>query len=142
MSEPRDPAGSPDVPLDMVTAALRADAADIDVLVGVLVSTLGDTLPPGMVTAERTRSLADRLAHRDGAVVAVTVSTPELRLHLARGRDRGRVTAEVHRIVKGVAISRREVGLDEWIETLARTLRDLAAHSSAAEQALSRLLGG
>jgi hypothetical protein len=141
MSEPLDPAEPPPgESLEMVTAALRADAADIDVLVGVLVTTLGDALPPGMVAVERRRSLPDRLARREGMVAALTVTTPELRLGLTR--ERSGVRAELQRVVQGVVISRRDVGFDEWIETLARALTDLAAHSSAAQQALARLLGG
>jgi|tagenome__1003787_1003787.scaffolds.fasta_scaffold20659976_2 hypothetical protein len=143
MSEPPDPAEPAGESLEMVTAALRADAADVEVLVQVLVATLGEALPPGMVTVERSRGLTDRLAKRAGAVVAVTVTTPDLLLRLAPSRDRhGPVRAELQRIVRGVVISRRDVSLDEWIEALAQALTELAAQSEAARRALTRLLGG
>jgi hypothetical protein len=128
---------------DLVAAALRADAADVDTLVTVLLTTLGDTLPAELVSVERSRSLGDRLAGRDGQVVGLTIAGPDLRLSLRRGRHPGAsATAEVQRIVKGVVISRREVGLDEWVDTLALTLTELAQHSSTAREALTRLLRG
>jgi hypothetical protein len=128
---------------DLVAAALRADADDVDTLVRVLTSTLGETLPAGMVEIERQRSLADRMAGRDGIAVGLTVTTPELRLRLTHGRKRGAgVRAEVHRVVRDVVISRREVGIDEWVALLAQAIADLAARNSAARAALGRLLEG
>ncbi len=49
--------------------------------------------------------------------------------------------AEIHTIVRGVVISRREVSIGEWVYTLAQLLNELAAQNSAARQSLSRLLG-
>lgn len=128
---------------DLLAAALRADAEDVETLVRVLTATLGDTLPAGMVEVERRRSVADRLAGRAGTAVGVTVTTPELRLLISHGTRRGSgVHAEVHRVVRDVVISRREIGIDEWVGLLAQSLADLAARSSAARDALGRLLEG
>jgi hypothetical protein len=41
-----------------------------------------------------------------------------------------------------VVISRRTVGVDEWLQTLAEDLTRLAARDAAARAALARLLGG
>jgi hypothetical protein len=136
-----DPAGEDDVSVELVAAALRADAADVDTLVGVLGSSLPETLPAGMVEVERSRTLADRLARREGQPVAITVSTPELALSLRLARS-GAVQAEAQRRVRGVVISRQEVSVDQWVELLAGVLTDLAARNADARQALGRLLGG
>ena len=39
--------------LDMVTAALRADSADVAIYARVLTESLGDALPAGWVTIDR-----------------------------------------------------------------------------------------
>ena len=46
-----EPADGPS--LDMVTAALRADSADVAIYARVLTESLGDALPPGCVTIDR-----------------------------------------------------------------------------------------
>lgn len=135
--DPNDPAS-----VEMISAALRADTADVDTLSRVLTSTLGDSLPPGMVNVERKRSLSDRLNGREGSATSISVTAPQVQLHLAPGKHRGGpVLAEIHTIVRGVVISRRQVDVGEWIYTLAQLLNDLAAQNSAARQSLSRLLG-
>lgn len=133
--------GDDEASVEMVAAALRADSADVDTLIGVLGSSLPDTMPAGMVEVQRSRTLADRLARRDGQPVAITVSTPELALSLRLARA-GTVQAEAQRRVRGVVISRQEVSVDQWVDLLAGVLTDLAARNAEARQALGRLLGG
>jgi hypothetical protein len=141
--EPADPGSIDPGSIDLLAAALRADAGDIDTLVRVLTATLGDTLPAGIVDVQRDRSVSDRLSGRDGTAVAVTISTTDTRLHLAHGSRRGgAVTANVQRIVRGVVISRRDVDVDEWLRSLAAVVADLATRNAAAREALGRLLGG
>ena len=136
-ADPTDP-GS----IEMITAALRTDTAEIDTLARVLTATLGDSLPPGMVEIERSRSLSDRLSGRDGTPTSITVTTPDVQLRLAPARGRGGpVKAERQKIVRGVVISRSEIDLDEWIRTLAGLLGDLAARNAAARASLAKLLG-
>ncbi|MBA8793916.1 hypothetical protein FHX74_001521 [Friedmanniella endophytica] len=133
-----DPVGS----TDLIAAALRSDAAEVDTLVRVLTATLGDALPPGLVEVERSRSFGDRLSGRDGTPVAVTVSAGDLQLRLSHAKGRGGpVRAERQRVVRGVVISREEIGIDAWVATLAAVLRDLAARNAAARDALARMLG-
>lgn len=86
----------------------------------------------------RRRSVADRLAGREGAVTALDVVLGEQRLSLRT--DRGRVTGEICHEVRGIVLSRRQVGLDEWIEALARSLADAAASSARAREAVERYL--
>jgi hypothetical protein len=127
--------------LHMIAAALRSDTADIASYARVLTNTLGDALPPGMVTVERRRSLADRMAGRDGEPVALTVTTPDEELEL-RQHGHGQVVGEIRQVVRGVVIKRRPAGIDEWLVALAGVLAELAQRSARARAALSDLLGG
>jgi hypothetical protein len=126
--------------LHLIAAALRADRADVESYTRVLTLVLGDALPPGMVTVQRARSLADRLAGRPGTPVSLLVST--LDEELALGQDRHGVTGDIRQVVHGVTIKRRTVGVDEWLVALAGVLAGLASSSAAARAALTNLLGG
>ena len=61
MTEPDDA-----LSLEMVTAALRMDSADVAVYTRVLTKSLSEALPPGYVTVERERSMSDRMRGRPG----------------------------------------------------------------------------
>lgn len=146
MTSPHDPGPTPAGPardaasLDLLTAALRRDAADLEVYAQVLTSTLSDALPPGSVTVERRRGLADRLAGRDGRVERVEVVLGEQRLVLdvASGHPEGQVCKEV----RGVVLSRRPVALDEWVRELAVAVEARARSDARARTALERLVLG
>ncbi|HTW19231.1 MAG TPA: hypothetical protein VME70_03345 [Mycobacteriales bacterium] len=133
------PGGSPD-DVDALAAALRADSADLDVYARVLTSSLADALPAGMVQLEHDQSMRDRLAGRPGVVRTLRISLGDVALELGRGRS-GAPVARVAREVRGVVISTREVGMDEWTGVLADRLAALARESATARAALSRLLG-
>jgi hypothetical protein len=136
-----DPAGlGPMGDLHLIAAALRSDRADIASYTRVLTSVLGDALPPGMVAVERRRSLADRLAGREGEPFALLVSTADEQLELRQ--ERGGVAGEIRQVVHGVTIKRRRVGVDEWLVALAGVLAALAERSASARTALTNLLGG
>ncbi len=124
--------------VELLTAALRRDTADLDLYAKVLSVTLADSLPPGAVQVERKRTMADRMAGREGAVTSLDVALGGQRLGLRM--DRGRMTGEVLKEVRGIVLSRQQVGLDEWIEALARALADMAASSARAREALERFL--
>jgi hypothetical protein len=123
--------------LHMIAAALRSDTSDIASYARVLTTTLADALPPGMVTVERQRTLADRMSGREGQPVAVTVTTPDEQLEL-RQHAHGQVMGEIRQVVRGVVIKRRPAPIDEW---LAAVLAGLAQRSASARQALTNLLG-
>jgi hypothetical protein len=126
--------------LHLIAAALRADRADVASYTRVLTTTLGDALPPGMVSVEHHRSVADRLAGRAGQPVSVTVRTPDQELELRQGRH-GEVVGEIRQVVRDVVIKRRPVAVDEWLVALAGVLAALAERSAAARAALTDLLG-
>jgi hypothetical protein len=125
--------------LHMIAAALRADTADIESYTRVLTLVLGDALPPGMVTVDRKRSMADRMAAREGTPVSLLVSTLDEQLELRQ--ERHGVVGEIRQVVRGVTIKRRTVGVDEWLVALAGVLSGLAQSSASARAALSNLLG-
>ncbi|MGW1289124.1 hypothetical protein ACWD4N_37060 [Streptomyces sp. NPDC002586] len=136
---PFEPDGEPDS-IDLLMAALRRDAADLEVYAQVLTGTLAEALPPGSVAVERKRGLADRLAGRDGRVERVEVFLGEQRLvlDLAGSRPRGEVCKEV----RGVVLSRRPVALDEWTRELAVAVAARAQSDARARAALERLVLG
>jgi len=126
--------------LDLLTAALRADAGDVDGYARVLTETLGETLPAGMVEVDRDRSLKDRLAGRPGRATAIRVHGVDRSLELDAGR--GMPSARIVREVRGVVIARDPVPLDRWIAALADEIARAAAGSAKARQALAAFLGG
>lgn len=136
MTEPGD---SPD--LEMVTAALRADSADMAVYARVLTESLSGALPPDCVTVDRERSMSDRMRGRPGEVSKITVRLGErvMTLGLSGG---GQPAAEICREVRGVVLSRQPVQVREWAAELARALVDHAQQNALAADALRRLVSG
>ncbi len=126
--------------MHMMIASLRADRGDVESYGRVLTNVLGDALPEGMVEVDYRRSMSDRVSGKPGQAVAVRVHAPERELELRQGR-RGGVEAEVRSVVRGVTISRKQVGIDEWLTELAQELNRLAARDAAARAAMAQLFG-
>jgi hypothetical protein len=144
-----EPAGGPDglepapvvvSDVDLLAAALRADAGDVDSYARVLTETLGSTLPAGMVEVERDRSMKDRLAGRPGRAVAIRVHGHDRSLELEAGR--GAPVARIVREVRGVVIARDPVNLDVWLRQLADEITAAASANATARDALSAFLNG
>ena len=135
-----EPAGSSSMDVELLAAALRQDSADLDVYAKVLSVNLVESLPQGAVQVERKRSMSDRMAGREGTVTGLDVALGDVRLGLRM--ERGRPVGEICKEVRGVVLSRQQVGLDEWIAALARGLADSAASSARAREALQKYLGG
>ncbi|CAL9342223.1 hypothetical protein SUDANB120_00291 [Streptomyces sp. enrichment culture] len=127
----------PDV--ELLAAALRRDSADLDLYAQVLTANLAASLPAGTVRVRRRRSLAQRVAGHEGSVEELDIALGEQRLALRT--ERGRVVAEALHEVRGVVLSRRRVGLDEWVDALARSLARAAVSDARAREALERFLG-
>jgi hypothetical protein len=144
VTEPDDgrggPGGQAGPSLDMVTAALRADSADVAIYARVLTESLGEALPPGTVTVERERSVSDRMRGRPGQVSKITVRLGERVMTL--GVQRGAPVAEVCVEVRGVVLSRQQVQPGVWAEELARALVTHAEQNAEAARALRRLVTG
>lgn len=126
--------------VDLLAAALRADAGDVDTYARVLTETLGTTLPAGMVEVERDRSMKDRLAGRPGRATAIRIHGRDRSLELEAGR--GAPVARIVREVRGVVIARDPVGLDVWLRQLADEITAAAAANATASDALAAFLRG
>ena len=141
MTEPDDGPGETGGPsLDMVTAALRADSADVAIYARVLTESLGQALPPGCVTVDRDRSMSDRMRGRPGQVSKITVRLGERVMTL--GVERGVPVAEICSEVRGVVLSRQQVQPGVWAQELARALVAHAEQNAEAAEALRRLVTG
>jgi len=134
-----EPAGGPS--LEMITAALRADSADVAVYARVLTESLGEALPQGCVEVDRARTMSDRMRGRPGEVRKITVRLGEKLLTLGV-RDGGPPAAEVCREVRGVVLSRQPVGVGEWVNELARELIAHARQNAYAAEVLRKLVAG
>ncbi|MGW1771350.1 hypothetical protein [Streptomyces sp. NPDC002104] len=128
----------PERDVELLAAALRRDSTDLNLYVNVLSANLADSLPHGAVRVKRRRSLAERVAGREGPVAELDVALGEQRLSLRM--ERGRVAGEICHEVRGIVLSRRPVGLDEWIDALARSLAEAAASNAHAREAIERYL--
>ena len=135
MTEPDDA-----LSLEMVTAALRMDSADVAVYARVLTKSLSEALPPGYVTVERERSVSDRMRGRPGEVSKVVVRLGDQLMPLAV-KD-GQPAAEICREVRGVVLSRENVPLQQWASALASALVVHAENNAQAAEALRRLVTG
>jgi hypothetical protein len=124
----------------MVTAALRADSADVAIYARVLTESLGDALPAGWVTIDRDRTASDRMRGRPGQVAKITVRMGELIMTLSV--KRGVPVAEICREVRGVVLSRQPVPVGTWAQELARALVAHAEQNADTAQALRKLVAG
>ena len=126
--------------LDMVTAAIRADSADVAIYARVLTESLGDALPAGWVTVDRKRTGSDRMRGRPGQVSKITVRMGERVMTLSV--ETGAPVAEICREVRGVVLSRQPVPVAAWAEELARALVAHAEQNAETAQALRKLVAG
>jgi hypothetical protein len=135
MTEPDD-----ELSLEMVTAALRMDSADVAVYARVLSKSLSEALPPEYVTVERERSMSDRMRGRSGEISKVAVRLGDQLMTLAVRS--GQPSAEICREVRGVVLSRQTVPLQQWASALASALVVHAENNAQAAEALRRLVTG
>jgi hypothetical protein len=135
MTEPDDA-----LSLEMVTAALRVDSADVAVYTRVLSKSLSEALPPDYVTVERERSVSDRMRGRPGEISKIAVHLGDQVMTLAVRN--GQPVAEICREVRGVVLSSKTVPFQEWAKALASALVVHAENNAQAAEALRRLVMG
>jgi hypothetical protein len=126
--------------LEMVTAALRMDSADVALYARVLTKSLSEALPPEYVTIERERSMSDRMKGRPGEITRVAVRLGDQLMTLAV--KHGQPYAEICREVRGVVLSRENVPVQQWASALASALVVHAENNAQAAEALRRLITG
>lgn len=125
--------------VQLLAAMLRTDRAEVASYARVLSGALAAALPVGMVELGYHRTVGDRLAARPGRAVRVVVHGENRDLELREGKN-SQIEAELHQVVRGVVISRRNIGVDEWLHALAEDITKAAARDTAAREALERLL--
>ena len=135
MTEPDDA-----LSLEMLTAALRVDSADVAVYARVLTNSLSEALPPGYVTVERERSMSDRMRGRPGEISKVVVKLGDQVMTLAV--KNGLPAAEICREVRGVVLSRETVPMQKWASALANALVAHAENNAQTAEALRRIVLG
>ncbi len=119
----------------MAAASLRANSADVGVLLRVLSDQLADTLGPRLrVRREGTLFRASRSIHSVSIDFGserfdATVDGPGLRCVVAV-------------VSGGVQIRSEQVDADQWVARLLGALKNEAAHNESARIALERLVTG
>lgn len=120
---------------DLDAAGLRADGRDLGTHVEVLGAKLEEALPAQTTVMRRRKGLFSGEKR---------VEQIEVRLgegHYALAFDGHEVAARRAVEVRGVVIRREQLDLDAWISALAAELREQAAGSAQAREALERLVG-
>ena len=134
------PSGDEVPALGSLVEALSADRASVASLARVLTGVLSDALPSDVVAVTYQRTMSDRLHGREGVPTELRVDLGDITLTMTQHADR--VVSELARTVRGVVLSRRQVGVTEWITALAEAIRGLAERDAAAREALQKLLLG
>lgn len=122
-----------DIDIDLVTAALRADASDTGPFLEALAAKLEAALP-GAVTVQRRR---DRLLGPK-RVAGLEVTAGDRRFGLTAGAPVPRAT--VGRVSGGITLKTDEVDVETWLRALGEALAAAAQRSQTSRQALERLL--
>ncbi len=118
---------------DLVAASLRADSVDLRVFVESLAAKLEQSFP-GRCRVRRAGMLGK------GSVRQIGVELGDGRYELTH--DDGRISARRSSVVRGIALKSDELGLDEWIDSLAAEVVAEADRSERGRLALEKLVGG
>lgn len=121
--------------LDMAAASLRANGADVQTMLKVLGTQLGETLGD-RVTIER----AGGLFKKSGAVKSLEVSLGDDTLRAEV--DHSSVRCTVAHASGGIRIRSEQLDMDRWVQRLLQALQAEAAHSDVARLALERVVLG
>jgi hypothetical protein len=120
---------------DLVAASLRADAGDMRGFVEVLAVRLEGALP----AQTRVQRRSKRFLSGEKLVRLIEVEAGESR-YAIEVDDRGSLEARRSAAVRGIVLKNDPLPLDEWIDSLARDLTEMARASEHGRLALERLL--
>ena len=120
---------------ELLAASLRADETDARAFLAALATKLEGALP-AQTRVERAR---DGLFKGTTHVARITVELGGLRYTLSAGK-RGGLEASRAKVVGGVVIKTEGLGVETWIDALARDLAAYAESSASARAALERLV--
>src|SRR5512142_1140798 len=125
--------------LELLAAQLRRHSDDLSMYGGFLLNILSAALPPELVRVRREGRFRARMAGREPAVLAISVTIGNHRYELERAEFGARPSARVCHESGGVVLSTRQVNADEWARALAGALVEVAGANEAAAAALQRL---
>lgn len=108
-------------------------------LARVLITTLGQALPPATIRLERRRSLARRLTGRRGEPIGITITAGD-RILSFRAPQIGVAEASIGHTVRGVVLSTTPLPVGQWLDELTKLLEELTRDDEAARAALERAL--
>ncbi len=126
---------STDEAFDLPAAGLRADGAELATSIEVLASRLEQALPQ-IALVERHKVGGFRSKRR--AVQRISVALGEEQFELRR-TDRS-VQCTRHKVVRGITLNRREMGMADWIDELIAAVVRTAEVSEHDRLALGELL--
>ena len=122
--------------VDVLAAMLRADQRESGDFLAHLALKLEGALPDH-TTVERKGGFFTRGKTVESVVVAFA------ELHFSLTREKHGAVARKSKLVRGVRLSTKELGVDEWVGELAKEIQRLAATSATARDALEKfILGG
>lgn len=121
--------------LDLPAAALRADEAELAVSVDVLAAKLEQALP-GIASVERHKVGGFRSKRREVRRIAVALGDEQFELL----RENQRIQYTRHKVVRGITLSRQELGMAEWIAEIVSGVTQSAQGSEQDRLALQELL--
>jgi hypothetical protein len=104
---------SSDEAFNLPAAALRADRGELETSVDVLAGTLEQALP-GLASVERRKVGGFRSKRRE--VRRIVVAFGDERLELVRTEHGLQWT--LHKVVRGITLSRRELSAADWLQEL------------------------
>ena len=120
---------------ELLAASLRADETDARAFLAALATKIEGALP----AQTRVESARDGLFKGTTHVERITVELGGFRYMLSAGK-RGGLEASRAKVVGGVVIKTEGLGVEAWIDTLARDLAAYAESSASARAALERLV--
>jgi hypothetical protein len=126
----------PEFGFDLAAASLRADEPEVQRAIGVFAGKLESALPFACRVKRRRRSLLSR----ESRVTSVEVGLGEVFFHLSQTRQgvvavRTEHVHDMHRRTETLSVA-------DWLDSLERALRERAASSSEAREALEQLIEG
>ncbi len=121
--------------LRMAAASLRSNSSDVHILLKALCDELSDTL------GDRLRiERAGGRFHKSDAISSVSISIAGNQFEAAV--DGGSLQCHVGHVSGGIRIRSEPVDIDQWILRLLEALKEEAAHSDSARQALENIVIG
>jgi hypothetical protein len=121
--------------LRLAAASLRSNSSDVHILLKALCDELSDTLGDRL-HIERSGGRF----HKSDAISSVSISLSGSQFDAAV--DGAALTCHVGHVSGGIRIRSESVDIDQWILRLLRSLKDEAAHSESARQALENIVIG